>query len=229
MSKKYKCTICSYKCKTNTLLNRHGLIHSNIKEFKCEICSKSFIRKFQLYQHLPIHFKNYGLSKSDIKSMPLNVLCQQYKPIVKSDYLKCSICSKVCNSRPHMRSHMVKHSSLYKYCCGICTKSWKRLDELRQHFFKVHKEHYNDYKDYSFEDDLNFAPDGFNLGKKFECDICHKRFTTKENIRVHMMIHMNLKPLLARFAQEDLEFDVDYSNISEHIHWLELDMKKTRS
>ncbi|KAJ9576749.1 hypothetical protein L9F63_025357, partial [Diploptera punctata] len=46
---------CNKSFSQKTSLNRHLLVHSNEKHFKCSVCNKSFSRKYNLNEHLLVH------------------------------------------------------------------------------------------------------------------------------------------------------------------------------
>jgi len=65
--KPFKCTfdelICNAAFKTFGQLKDHLCVHSKIKKFSCEICQKSFSRKWTLKQHGNVHRTNKNLQK----------------------------------------------------------------------------------------------------------------------------------------------------------------------
>lgn len=53
---RYECDVCKkYSTLYKTHLIRHMLVHSDEKQFKCELCSKTFHQKSNLYRHKKIH------------------------------------------------------------------------------------------------------------------------------------------------------------------------------
>ncbi|KIY70555.1 hypothetical protein CYLTODRAFT_391830 [Cylindrobasidium torrendii FP15055 ss-10] len=47
----YPCSLCPYAAKHSSALRRHGLIHSPVKDLKCQTCGKGFSRKDHLASH----------------------------------------------------------------------------------------------------------------------------------------------------------------------------------
>lgn len=56
-SKQYKCPYCIYSAKRKDNLERHILIHTDIKPYECQFCQKSFRTLSNLKQHSVIHLK----------------------------------------------------------------------------------------------------------------------------------------------------------------------------
>ncbi|CAG2113798.1 unnamed protein product, partial [Medioppia subpectinata] len=46
---------CDFKCKTESILNSHSVIHSDIHSFKCNECEKTFKTQYRLNFHLKLH------------------------------------------------------------------------------------------------------------------------------------------------------------------------------
>ncbi|KAJ6638912.1 PR domain zinc finger protein 5 [Pseudolycoriella hygida] len=200
-SRKPQCNVCLNRFKSIVTLKKHMLLHSDRMEFSCEICSKRFRRKEQLHRHLETHFKGHGLSKQDLISIPVNALCLQYTPIIKTKSFACSSCSKVCNSKNHLMSHLISHSNLKPFCCGICSKAFKRRDNLRNHFGVYHREYHQDYSDYMLIEESNIA----DVGKNFQCDVCSKLFKSKNSVRLHLYTHLDLRPYECKICLKNFQ------------------------
>lgn len=175
--------------------------------------------------HLQTHFKGYGLSRTMLDSMPADILRRKFKPIMKkSKICVCDICSKVCNNQNHLKNHMVTHSYLKPFICGVsslfqifhrykidsfmqvCLKTFKRRDNLKNHFRTIHSGISETYMDSMsanmlLQQNINVLDES-----KFNCDICSKSFTTKANIRLHMLIHSGLKPFSCEVSPRSTNF-----------------------
>nr|CAD7459319.1 unnamed protein product [Timema tahoe] len=53
--RKYKCDVCDKSFKTKNNLKSHLLIHSKQRKYKCDVCNKSFKGTYDLNRHLLIH------------------------------------------------------------------------------------------------------------------------------------------------------------------------------
>ena len=53
--KQFACPYCSKIMKTNTLMERHILIHTGHKPFPCTYCPKGFVQRSDLDRHITTH------------------------------------------------------------------------------------------------------------------------------------------------------------------------------
>lgn len=51
VTNEFQCKICDKILKTKRILKKHAKLHSNIKNFICELCSKAFTEKHHLLDH----------------------------------------------------------------------------------------------------------------------------------------------------------------------------------
>ncbi|CAL8111132.1 unnamed protein product [Orchesella dallaii] len=51
--RKFACELCGFTCKTSGVLSRHRLTHT--KPFVCNVCDRSFARRFTLNSHMNMH------------------------------------------------------------------------------------------------------------------------------------------------------------------------------
>ncbi|XP_055382161.1 putative uncharacterized protein DDB_G0282133, partial [Condylostylus longicornis] len=139
----YSCDKCNFKTPIlSRLLNTHSKIHSNERNFKCEICEKAFKNSRQLKNHRRIHRK---FSKNEIelvkceeckamfsnkKSLKQHV-CPNNKIIVEK--AKCTICGKVCSSKSYLKIHMAIHDTLPKYVCDCGEFSTNNPSSFKKH------------------------------------------------------------------------------------------------
>ncbi|KAI8785958.1 zinc finger protein 600 [Biomphalaria glabrata] len=66
--KHLKCDVCSRLFGDNYKLNRHKLIHTGEKPFKCEYCQKCFARKDKYTPHVRRHVENGTDKVTAVKS-----------------------------------------------------------------------------------------------------------------------------------------------------------------
>ena len=87
-------------------LKKHQFIHSNIKQFKCTVCRKSFKQPAGLYNHKKIHEKAS---------------------------IKCAACDKTFVSMTHYSKHQITHTNENKFSCEECDKLFKRKADMKKH------------------------------------------------------------------------------------------------
>ncbi|KAJ6640037.1 Zinc finger protein [Pseudolycoriella hygida] len=210
-----KCDICGLTFKSILGRNIHKSVHSGSKDFECELCSKKFRHEHQRKAHYFIHFKEYNLTKQDVESTPLKVLCLQYKPIVTAKEFTCPNCPKTFKTRFELGSHIPTHSNFKPYCCQICSKGWKRRGDLRWHFQNVHPKYLKNFMDYSYIEETNLDTDET---KKYQCDMCSKLFGYKHSVKMHLFAHLNWKPFECRICSKGYRSNAHLrKHLKEHL------------
>uniref|UniRef100_A0A2P2I7S5 Zinc finger protein 260-like n=1 Tax=Hirondellea gigas TaxID=1518452 RepID=A0A2P2I7S5_9CRUS len=179
----FKCSICSFSCSTNADLMRHSKKHKGIKPYSCKICNRTFSQKGNLKPHMLRH--------SD-----------------ESPY-QCNICPKAFNHKSSYKKHMEEHTTPKNFPCRHCNKQSFATEQLRtQHEQNKHP-----------KDDVDCIICGvilnstlglkmhiaqmhpnvpgasqFTAEKKWACQYCNKKFSTKTYLIVHHKIHRGEKP-----------------------------------
>ena len=129
-------------------------IHSNEKEFNCDLCGKSLSRSDTLKRHRKIHLQTR----------------QRGRPAGKPGQYQhgCGICFKTFQRRDHLARHKATvHSDKKNFKCDICGKRDSRLDNLRLHVKNVHQTDSKDEVSEGTDDNLlssNSAQQPSDLG-----------------------------------------------------------------
>lgn len=84
--KNWKCDICTKTFVKQHKLRRHEKIHSDVREFQCHVCHKEFVQKIHLQKHLLQH----GIGEKRFKCHD----CEKWfnhKISLKTHVLKCKV------------------------------------------------------------------------------------------------------------------------------------------
>uniref|UniRef100_A0A1A9X5Q1 C2H2-type domain-containing protein n=1 Tax=Glossina brevipalpis TaxID=37001 RepID=A0A1A9X5Q1_9MUSC len=166
----------------------------NPKEYKCELCDKSFSSE----NRLKVHTKLKHLRDRPYKC----TLC--LKAFAEERYLKahsythtgytCAKCSKVFTTAKGLKRHMPLHSDVKNFLCTYenCGKAFASELKLKQHFryhttkpFVCEECGYSCYK----EESLIVHIRGHRGEKPFACNQCDRRFGSKSLLNEHMATH----------------------------------------
>ncbi|XP_044032122.1 zinc finger protein 436-like [Siniperca chuatsi] len=113
----FPCPICSKVFKFKSLLASHSLIHSEVRPYGCDFCSRSFRRLSHLKRHREVvHANGARLPQSFI----------------------CHICGKDKKCRSQLARHVIIHTGERPFACDLCAARFNRRGNLQQHRKRMH-------------------------------------------------------------------------------------------
>ncbi|XP_026218048.1 zinc finger protein 708-like isoform X2 [Anabas testudineus] len=117
MTKAFPCPICSKVFKFKSLLTSHSMIHSDIRPYACDYCSRSFRRLSHLKRHCEVVHANGA-------RLPQTFVCH--------------ICGKDKKCRSQLARHVIIHTGERPYACDLCSARFNRSGNLQQHKKRMH-------------------------------------------------------------------------------------------
>ena len=103
----------------------------------------------------------------------------------ESNRFHCDICEKSFANKYRLDNHYVVHNNSRPFVCPICKTAFKRKPELHIHVMRRHLE------------------ENGEKGKRFLCEKCDKKFSTKSSRDIHIQFtHSTLKPLICECGQK---------------------------
>ncbi|ELU06199.1 hypothetical protein CAPTEDRAFT_227344, partial [Capitella teleta] len=121
--------------------------HSEVKPFTCNFpeCGKSFKRKDKLMDHMKVHSnaKNYSCNICGRKYRNRDGLRYHLKSHARGEGIDCPICGisfpQQCQLSQHMTEvHLVCIKSSHVYHCAFCSTSYSRPETVKRHMEKEH-------------------------------------------------------------------------------------------
>lgn len=163
--KLYECDICGKGNITDRYkLNHHRLIHTELRNFVCEICQHTFKTKEALRGHAKLH--------EDI-------------------YMYCDICDARFKVKHQLRCHMdAIHLGKRDHTCHLCGKSFSRVGTLRVHI-KSHLEEKKIVCEHCGFKAMNNGKMQRHMKshtgeRNYACGLCGKLFLYSYNVTAHI-------------------------------------------
>ena len=102
----FKCKECPKKYANNGTLYRHKFVHSQVKNFKCDVCGNAFRDDIKLRAHKISH-----LEKT----------------------LKCESCPLLFKGESHLKVHRKVHLGTKEYQCELCPQKFTQMGSMKRH------------------------------------------------------------------------------------------------
>lgn len=113
----FVCPMCGKQFKFRSLLASHSLIHSGMRPYSCDLCSRSFQRLSHLKRHREVvHANGERLPRSFI----------------------CHFCGKDKKCSSQLARHIIIHTGERPFACDLCPARFNRSGNLKQHMKRMH-------------------------------------------------------------------------------------------
>lgn len=134
---KHKCNVCTKSFLRKSNLVDHLRLHANVRQFECNLCHKKFVQKGNMLSHMRTHSTE--------------------RPY------ECQICDKRYNQSSALSMHMRSlHTKERNFVCKTCPKAFSNVSDLRKHE-RIH-----------------------DPTARIRCELCGRGFVQTVNLRQHM-------------------------------------------
>lgn len=198
----YVCSICDTNFVSLSDQQNHERRSHKVKNIHCPDCPATFYSMYHLKRHRPTH----SLGRTIVSKSVQPSLEPKQGP--KMQYL-CKLCQRRYKNKER---HMVKfHSVRTEFVCSTCNISFTSLSEQQTHERGVHRVKNMHCTECSASFYSNYHLKRHSLkhssgGETFECDICRAAFKSRENIRLHMAIHINARRYKCTLCNKDFNY-----------------------
>ncbi|XP_023330424.1 zinc finger protein 429 [Eurytemora carolleeae] len=195
--REYPCDECDKVFRKKYNLESHKLMHSDFKQFLCDVegCGRRFKRHVTLRQHIDsVHNKLYStvycnFCTAQFKSrsgLRLHIAAVHAIGEAGSRKYKCDECDKMFKCSADLKVHTVSHTKEKAYSCDMCGQKFARNNSLTEHM-NIHS-------------------------RKFPCAYCEKCFGRERYLKGHEST-CSLNPLLNK---DKVDVEDIYSSNHEH-------------
>ncbi len=215
--KSHQCVTCGRSFKLSGDLNRHVMIHTGEKPFKCSFCPEKFRLKSAMMTHAMRHHTGDRPHKCNLRAAGYVTPELRYHVMTHTGErpYKCSQRGKAFIAHSNLRAHTKMHLTEKPYPCDLCSTSFKRSQNLREHERKQHRgvfqnpPHKRDPvrlpcavcgKSFLRSGRLSVHHRKHTGEKPHQCEICSRRFRQMTRLRKHFMICMRNGGHQSRFT-----------------------------
>lgn len=180
----YKCEKCPSSYKTSYALTKHKLLHQNVLPYECRDCEERFRTIATYAKHRLLNHKNQIVEQS------------QRKPINR--YMTCELCHEVFSRSIDLHKHINESHADQSYpyiTCPECPQQFLQQRQLAIHR-NVHTDHFVCSicdKRHASAIQLKDHMETHNPTQLWQCTICLKRFSLQSNFSRHRLIHQTEK------------------------------------
>lgn len=175
LTSRRKSYVCEFEdCKKafvhQTSYVMHGrCVHSELRNFTCELCSKSFKTSSNLYVHIKQHNnqRDHSCHLCSLSFYTSSHLKAHLKIHSKTVRYFCDVegCGKSFIHQSSYKKHDIFHRGLKPHQCNVCKKEFAQLCHLTQHS-KIHTNERN-----------------------HSCPTCNKAFRRAGTMKIHLKTH----------------------------------------
>lgn len=167
-TRQYVCDKCSYKTCQKRNLRRHLYDHDDVKPFTCVPCG----RGFKSNRDYTLHLKSKHDQGASVKEY------------------KCDKCPYGTNRKGDLKKHHTTHEEVKQtFACELCERCFASKQNLALHRKNVHvgggTERRCGHCTYKTRDPKELTVH-LETHRLFVCKMCDKRFTARNNLRLHM-------------------------------------------
>ncbi|XP_055373796.1 protein PF3D7_1417600 [Condylostylus longicornis] len=141
METQHECAICNKSFSTKWNLKIHSWVHANrtAKPFKCEHCTKAFVREIDYKNHMNAHkqIRPYTCEYCGCKFIRKYNYLRHRREHHGQKKFSCDLCGKLFHRHYYLIEHRRIHTGERPFLCTICGKSSTTKTNHNKHL-KIH-------------------------------------------------------------------------------------------
>jgi len=207
---KFTCDKCKKNYTSEVKLNMHVKHCTFGLTLQCKICNKTFANKRNLRDHTKIFHEDTMKEESKY-------------------HFPCTECDKIFYKKSNLTSHMLRHSDVTPFICGVvnCGKGFKREKTLIKHFQLIHEGIKDEFlcvhcgQQFMSQTGLR-AHIAIHTGQDYvkrniKCDVCDKSFRCPADLKTHSVVHTKAKPYNCNWPQCGQSFS-QKASLKDHLN-----------
>jgi len=137
---------CNYSTHSKQLFRAHRTSHEKNSCMKCPICFKDYLggpKAFRNHMKLHTNEKNYSCELCDKRFVSQSRLTHHRTTVHDPPKFQCDFCSKLFRSKVNFERHLLIHNDEKPYTCEFCDYQARNAGNLTSHVKVIHK--FEDY------------------------------------------------------------------------------------
>lgn len=205
---KHHCVVCNRLFRDKCVLREHQMaVHENVKPHQCNICNRFFSRIWNMKKHRRNHFGHKcGCCNALFKKrLDLEKHAEEIHDISPFNKLEtkekftCKFCDKEFNTKIPLQNHERLHTGEMPFSCPTCYESFRTSTSKYKHVMREHKNKifgcvYCGKRFSNTKSLREHVSSHMSEARKYQCDICKKRFRNKSSWTLHKYVHGGERP-----------------------------------
>ncbi|XP_038161232.1 zinc finger protein 729 [Cyprinodon tularosa] len=183
--------------KSEPQISQDGVVKAKGKVFVCELCRKSFNRRFHLMKHMNTHKEQRPFACNqcarkfrNAENLGHHLLRHEEK---KYTTYKCQHCEKTFKTKMNLKTHQLVHTDRRPFSCSTCGKGFKTKHNLQAHqaVHLAEKPHKCSECGEGFRYAISLqCHRSVHTGEHpYTCVVCGKAFSSRRSLRTHQAVH----------------------------------------
>ncbi|EEC13276.1 zinc finger, C2H2 type, putative, partial [Ixodes scapularis] len=124
------CAVCGKAFARNSDRNRHVKIHTGVRPFQCDVCS----RKFRQSWHLQLSLMPPADPQAEFDNIPAYPQAESYTahPLYTLQPI-CAVCGKAFARNSDRNRHVKIHTGVRPFQCDVCSRKFRQSWHLQYH------------------------------------------------------------------------------------------------